>query len=139
MLMHCLAEWERDRDPVLADLARRLRRRELPKTIPLPDEAGSEPLWEEARLRVEEIARRHGMRPDLQVFLDVATDVPYAEDEHAPGAGLWVLLRHQPLQRLGDISFPLQRLRDQAIVRPRLCFPSEIRDEVRGAVEEILR
>lgn len=138
MLMHCLAEWERDRDPVLADLARRLRRRDLPKTIPLPDEAGSEPRWEEARRRVCEIVAARGMRPDLQVFLDVATDVPYAEDDADPGAGLWVVLRHQPLRRLGDISFPLQRLRNQAIVRPRLCFPREVRDEVRRAIEEVL-
>ncbi|MDQ3037038.1 MAG: HD domain-containing protein [Myxococcota bacterium] len=138
MLMHCLAEWERDRDPVLADLARRLRRRDLPKTVPLPDEPGSEPLWAEAQRRVEEIVRARGMRPDLQVFLDVATDVPYAEAPDDPAAGLWVVLRHQPLRRLGDISFPLQRLRNQAIVRPRLCFPPEVRDEVRRAIEEVL-
>lgn len=138
MLMHCLAEWERDRDPVLADLARRLRRRDLPKTVPLPDEPGSEPQWEEAKRRVEEIVRARGMRPDLQVFLDVATDVPYDEAPEDPAAGLWVVLRHQPLRRLGDISFPLQRLRNQAIVRPRLCFPPEVRDEVRRAIEEVL-
>ncbi|WP_236605974.1 HD domain-containing protein [Sandaracinus amylolyticus] len=139
ILMHCLAEWERDRDVVLADLARRLRRRELPKTVPLPDEPGSEPIWEEARRRAAEITERHGIRADLQVYVDVAEDVPYAEDESDPAKGLWVLLRHQPLRRLGDISFPLQRLRDQAIVRPRLCFPREVRDEVRRAIEEILK
>lgn len=138
MLMHCLAEWERDRDPVLADLARRLRRRELPKTVPLPEEPGSAPVWEEARRRAAEIAEKHGLRADLQVFVDVASDVPYSEDEDDPSHALWVLLRHQPLRRLSDISFPLQRLRDQAIVRPRLCFPREIRDEVRSAIEEIL-
>ena len=138
MLMHCLAEWERDRDPVLADLARRLRRRELPKTVPLPDEPGSRPVWEEARRRAAEVAERHGLRADLQVFVDVASDVPYSDDDGDPAGALWVVLRHQPLRRLSDISFPLQRLRDQAIVRPRLCFPREIRDEVRSAIEEIL-
>lgn len=138
MLMHCLGEWERDRDPILSDLARRLRRRDLPKTVPLPDEPGSETLWNEARRRAEEITERHGMRADLNVFLDVASDVPYAEPEGDPRAGLWVTLRHQPLRRLGDISFPLQRLRNASIVRPRLCFPSEVRDEVRKAIEEVL-
>lgn len=139
MLMHCLAEWERDRDPVLADLAHRLRSRELPKTVPLPDEAGSEPIWDEARRRAEEVVRARGMRADLTVFLDVAIDVPYAEDESDPAAALWVHLRHQPLRRLGDISFPLQRLRDQAIVRPRLCFPREAREDVLAALEDLLR
>ena len=138
MLMHCLGEWERDRDTILSDLARRLRRRDLPKTVPLPDEPGSEPLWNEARRRAEEIVERHGLRADLSVFIDVASDVPYSEPEGDPRSGLWVTLRHQPLQRLGDISFPLQRLRNQSIVRPRLCFPSEVRDEVRKAIEEVL-
>lgn len=138
MLMHALAEWERDRDPILADLARRLRARALPKTVPLPDEPGSEPLWQEARCRAEDICARRGMRADLVVHLDVAADVPYAEPPDDPRAGLWVVLRHQPLRRLGDISFPLQRLRNQSIVRPRLCFPHEVRDEVRAAIEQVL-
>jgi HD superfamily phosphohydrolase len=138
LLMYCLGEWERDRDPILADLARRLRARTLPKTVPLPDEPGSEPLWEEARRRAAEIVTRQGMRADLGVFLDIASDVPYSEPENDPRGGLWVLLRHQPLRRLGDISFPLQRLRNQSIVRPRLCFPPEVREEVRRAIEEVL-
>lgn len=138
MLMHCLAEWERDDDETLSTLAARLRRRHLPKTVPLPDEPGSEPIWEEAKRRAEEIVAKRGMRPDLHVWLDVARDVPYAEDQGDPRSGLWVALRHQPLRRLGDISFPLQKLKNQPIVRARLCFPREVRDEVVSALEEIL-
>ncbi len=135
MLMHCLAEWERDSDPLLAGLAERLRRRDLPKTIPLPEDDSNAALWDEAKHRVETIVAAHGLRPDLHVFLDVANDIPYAEEHDDPNQTLWVLLRHQPLRRLGDISFPLQRLRNQAIVRPRLCFPAEVRDEVRQVLE----
>ena len=138
LLMYALAAWERDRDPVLADLASRLRVRALPKTVPLPDAPGSEPVWREAHARVSEIAARRGLRPDLYVWLDVADDVPYSEPADDPRGGLWVALRHRPLSRLGDNSFALGQLRNQSIVRPRLCFPHEIRDEVRKALEEIL-
>jgi len=138
MLQHALGRWSRDRDPLLADLAGRLRSRVLPKTVPLPDEPGSEQGWSRAVERAGAIVRARGMRPDLFVSLDVATDVPYEEPPEDPRAGLHVMLRHQPLRRLGDISFPLQRLRNQAIVRARLCFPAEVRDEVRRAIEEVL-
>ena len=48
--------------------------------------------------------------------------------------GLWVQLKHQPLRRLGEISFLLRELRNKAIERPRLIFPAEARAEVQAAV-----
>ncbi len=137
LLMHCFAEWERADDPLLADLAARLRHRRLPKTIPLPDDPAEAPGWEEALRRTEEVARRRGARSDLVVRLDVPTDVPYEEPEGSSPAGLWVTLSHQPVRRLGDISFLLRQLRNQTIVRPRLVFPADLRDEVERAVEGV--
>jgi hypothetical protein len=82
------------------------------------------------------VAARAGLDPDLYVWLDVADDVPYHDD--APDAGLWVVLRHHAPQRLGDMSFALEKLRNQRIVRPRLCFAPELRDAVVGAIEPTL-
>ena len=139
LLMTCFATWERASDPLLAELAGRLRHRRLPKTIPLPD-AGEdvEARWREAESRAVEIARARGLRPELTVFLDVPTDTPYEEPDEVSADGLWVELSHQPLRRLGDISFLLRQLRNQTIVRPRLVIPEAIRAEVGSAVEGVL-
>ncbi len=131
-----LSACERESDPVLADLARRFRNRVLPKTVPLPDQPNNEADWQSAHERAREIARARGMDPDLYVWLDVADDVPYSDD--APDKGLWVVLRHHAPQRLGDMSFALEKLRNQRIVRPRLCFAPELRDEIVAAIEPTL-
>jgi len=79
----------------------------------------------------------HGLRPDLTVWLDIAEDVPYYEPTDGSTDGLWVTLRHQPLQRLGDASFLLGQLRNKSIERPRLVFPAELRDEVLTAMHRV--
>ncbi len=135
-LLTCLGEWEHGADQTLAELSRRLRCRELPKTVPLPE--GRPDLWEQAVARVEGIVATRGLRPDLTVWLDIAEDVPYAEPTDPSAEGLWVTLRHQPLQRLGDASFLLGQLRNKRIERPRLIFPAEFRDEVAAAMHDIL-
>lgn len=137
-LLHCLSCWETGRDAVLADLAARFRRRALPKTVPLPEGEGAEARWHEAHARACEVVAKMGLRPDLHVWLDVAEDVPYEEPQGASREGLWVTIRHQPLRRLGDISFALERLRNVAVVRPRLCFPREARDAVLAAIEPLI-
>jgi hypothetical protein len=137
MLSYCLAEWARHAEPVLADLAQRFRARRLPKTLPLPED-GSEALWTECLLRARDVAHEAGLDPDLHVFLDVAHDLPYEEPLEASNEGLWVTLRHRPLVRLGEVSFALEKLRNQSIVRPRLCFPDEIRQGVVDALEGVL-
>jgi HD superfamily phosphohydrolase len=136
VLSSALAQCEHGRDPVLADLARRFRNRVLPKTVPLADAPEHEGDWHDAHERARTIARSRGLDPDLYVWLDVADDVPYSDE--GPDEGLWVVLRHHPMQRLGDISFALEKLRNQRIVRPRLCFAPELRDEVLAAIEPML-
>lgn len=132
-LMYAFAEWESERDATLADLTGRFRARRLPKTIPLDEDPAAEPRWHEALRRASEVAARRGLDPALYVWLDVAEDVPYSEDD--ADDGLFVALRHHPLQRLGDISFALQKLRGQRIVRPRLCFAGELRDDIVRALD----
>ncbi len=135
-LLSCLSAWEHGGDPTLAELSKRLRCRKLPKTIPLPDNRRDQ--WNEALARATEIVAAGGIRPDLAVWLDIAEDVPYHEPTDGSTDGMWVTLRHQPLQRLGDASFLLGQLRNKRIERPRLIFPAEFRDEVLTAMHRVL-
>lgn len=136
-MLTSFAIWREADDPTLRELARRLRNRQLPKTVPLPE--GKPELWEEIRLRAAEVVAGHGMRSDLEVWLDLPSDVPYPEPLDDSPAGLWVVLRHRPIQRLGDASFLLGELRNKRIERPRLIFPAALRDEVIGAIEGMMR
>jgi HD superfamily phosphohydrolase len=135
-LLTCLSAWEHGGDKTLAELSKRLRCRALPKTMPLPENRRDR--WDEARARTEEIVAGRGLRPDLTVWLDVAEDVPYSEPTDGSAEGMWVALRHLPLQRLGDASFLLGQLRNKRIERPRLIFPAEFRDEVVAAMHRVL-
>jgi HD superfamily phosphohydrolase len=137
-LTSCMAAWQGLSDPELSDLCRRFMRRQLPKTLPLPDQAHHEPLWRACHQVAADIAHRHGFRAELYVWLDVPKDVPYAEGEGSPEAALWVSLRHRPMARLGDVSFLLRELRNKRAVRPRLVFPAELRAEISAAVEPLV-
>jgi uncharacterized protein len=132
----CFARWELGDDRLLAGLAAQLRHRRLPKTVPLPE--GQPDRWNEARQRAEEVVRSTGQRTDLTVWLDVPSDVPYAEPSDTSAEGLWVRIRHQPLQRLGHASFLLRELRNKRIERPRLVVPAEVRERVLAAVQPLL-
>ncbi|MET0342770.1 MAG: HD domain-containing protein [Polyangiales bacterium] len=136
-LTACIAGWQAVRDPVLSDLCRRLMVRALPKTLPLADTVEAAPSWEVAHARAAEIAQRRGLRPDLYVWLDVPEDVPYLEPD-ACASALWVTRRHHPIARLGDVSFLLRELRNKRVVRPRLIFPGELREEMGAALEPLV-
>jgi uncharacterized protein len=136
-LLSCFRVWEGSSDPVLADLTSSLSRRDLPKTVPLPA-SNADGRWDEALGRAREVAARHGHRPDLAVRLDVPADVPYEEPTDDSAEGVWVVIRHQPIQRLGGCSFLLGQLRNQRIERPRLVFPAALREQVLAAVEPVI-
>ncbi len=135
-LLTCLGAWERGADATLAELSKRLRCRQLPKTIPLPENRRER--WAEALARAQEIVASGGLPPNLTVWLDIAEDIPYSEPTDGSTDGIWVTARHQPLQRLGDASFLLGQLRNKRIERARLIFPAEFRDDVVAATHHIL-
>ncbi len=147
-LLSCFADWEKSADPILSDLAARLRARRLPKTLPLPagdvgDVRGEtivcdEELWRECERRAREVAERAGVRGDLEVRLDVAEDTPYDEPSAESPEGLWVLIRHRAPQRLGDASFLLGELRGKTVRVPRLIFPGALRDAVMASLADLL-
>jgi HD superfamily phosphohydrolase len=127
------AAWESARDPILADLCRRLRARRLGKTIELHvgavDEIGRARLLEEAR----GIAAEAGFDPDAHVALDVAEDVQtFGADPETEGSPLEVVLADGRARPLGAVSALLARLDGVPIRRIRLVVPAEIR----GVVEE---
>jgi uncharacterized protein len=136
-LTACIAQLRHAPDAILRDLCDRLLARRLPKTIPLSELPEAEPSWLIAHQRAAEIATRHGYRPDLYVWLDVPSDVPYQEPESPRASGLWVARRHRPLARLGEVSFLLRELRNKRALRPRLIFPAELRDEIGAAIESL--
>ena len=96
ILLSCFAQWERSDDADLAELARDLMTRRLPKTVPLDEEGESR--WEEIRQRACEVVKGAGRRAERLVWLDVASDTPYSESDK----GIWVLIppsAHHPRRR----------------------------------------
>ena len=135
-LLTCLSAWEHGGDATLAGLSRRLRCRELPKTLPLPHQHPEK--WKAALERARRVVAGDGLRTDLTVWLDRAEDVPYQEPTDGSTDGMWVTFRHRPLQRLGDASFLLGQLRNKRIERPLLIFPGEYRPQVLEALHGVL-
>jgi HD superfamily phosphohydrolase len=136
-LLAAFRSWEQGADPILSALASQLALRDLPKTIPL-DERASELEWQSALSAARDVAKEHGLRADLTVHLDIATDIPYGEPDDTSAEGLFVLIRNRPIERLGRASFLLGQLRNQRIARPRLVLPASIRDAVLAAIEPLL-
>lgn len=137
-LMACIADLRHARDPILADLCNRLLVRKLPKTLPLSEGPEAEASFQACHDRAADIARLRGYRADLYVWLDLPSDVPYAEPDVPRSSALWVARRHRPMTRLGDVSFLLGELRNKRTVRPRLIFPGELREEISTALIPLL-
>lgn len=129
-LLAAMAAWEESRDPSLAEFARAVRTRKLPKTIPLSVEARE--IFAELVGELSALAESKGMRADLHIRLDEPVDIPYSEDELDPTSGFWVSLRHREPARLGDVSFVLRELRNKRVERPRLIFPEILREEAQA-------
>jgi len=136
-LLSAFQAWQHGEDATLAELTSSLARRDLPKTVPLRADSTRE-ARAEALCRVADVAQRRGLRPDLTVRLDTPFDVPYEEPDELSPEGLWVLIRHQPIQRLGRCSFLLGQLRNQRIERPRLIFPASLRSEALAVLEGVI-
>lgn len=118
-----LSDWSGARDSVVADLAGRLRRRQLFKTIPLDVD---ESQWVNMAAELRVVADLEGLRGDLYVALDVAEDTPFEESTATPDGAVWVARRHHPVVSLGEVSFALSRFRGESIRWPRLCFAGEL-------------
>jgi HD superfamily phosphohydrolase len=131
VLLTALHEWEGAGDRVLADLCLRLRARALFKTIelfPEKDGEGSMPAPEALEI-ARGIARVAGLDPEIHVGLDVASDTPYADD-----ASLKVMFPRGRARLPSEVSFLLDRLRNETIDRVRILFAPELREAMREAL-----
>jgi HD superfamily phosphohydrolase len=137
VLLCTLHEWEGAADPVLSDLCKRIRARSLFKTIELFPErtqgtgngGASSPEPAEALAIAREIAATAGLDPDVYVGLDVASDTPYAEDE-----SLRVVFPKGRPRLPSEVSFLLDRLRNETVTRVRVIFAPELREAMREAL-----
>jgi HD superfamily phosphohydrolase len=134
VLLCALHEWEGVSDIILSDLCRRLRARSLFKTIELlPDRNGGEgagSLEPNAALTTaRDIARAAGLDPEVYVGLDVASDTPYAED-----ASLRVVFPRGRSRLPSEVSFLLDRLRNETVTRVRVIFAPELGEAMREAL-----
>ncbi|MBM4358268.1 MAG: HD domain-containing protein [Deltaproteobacteria bacterium] len=128
-LLETLNAWRDASDPVLADLCRRLRARELFKTEELYGEAQTPTHRERAHELVRSISEEAGLAADYYTGLDVATDTPYAED-----SSLTVIFGNGRPRRPTEVSFVLDRLANETLSRTRVVFPGELRQRIRDAL-----
>lgn len=125
-LWQCLRSWQTVKDPLLADLASRLARRDLFKTYEFFGPAGDPELCEQAVEVARDIAQSQGFDPDVYVGLDRAVLIPYDDSKQK----LRVVFPDGHTQPLHEVSFLLGRLRGQKLEKVRLLFPAEIREHV---------
>ena len=128
-LLEAINAWRGASDPVMADLCQRLRNRDLFKTLELFGEAAEVSRRREAIDTVRAIASEAGLDPDLYTGLDVAEDTPYSDD-----SSLSVLFRDGRSRRPAEVSFVLDRLRDETLTRVRLVFAAELKPRVLDAL-----
>ena len=110
-------------DPVLSELAQRLRFRRLFKTRRLPPDLPKD----EAVQTLDEILREHGVGPSYLGSIDRVEIAAYTgEDE-------MMVLTGGRLRKLLDVSPVLHGLASEVFVHYRAIFPPSVRDAVRKA------
>jgi HD superfamily phosphohydrolase len=129
MAMHV---WESCKDEGLRDLTRRIRVRALFKTYELFGEQASRQAREHALSIARDVAKQHGLDPDVHVGIDIATDVPF-ESEEEP----LVVYSKGPPRPLSEVSFLLSRLKGETLERVRIVFAPELRDAITTALSSL--
>ncbi len=127
-----IAAFRNGRDPLLADLSRRLFARRLFKARELFGERASPEGSAECLAIAQDVAKKAGFVPEIYIGLDAPTLIPF-DDSNDP---LTVIFPDGSEQKPGDVSFILGRLRGQILQRPRLFFPEELRDDIARALGE---
>ena len=127
-----LKQWQRASDPILSDLSHRFVERKLFKAIDLdmPEDERSG-FIEAAR----EVVVRAGFAADYYFIEDRATDVPYYGYYTGEGADERARIyvedgyAHPQIREISEVSEAVRGLR-RGYELHRVCFPSEVKDEV---------
>ncbi len=117
----------KSKDPVLADLASRLRHRRLFKSLRLNPEADSAAV----KARLDSVLANAGIGPAYLGIVDRVELDAYTDD-----AALVVISSNGQRERLIDASPVLRGLSRERFVQHRAIFPPEIRTAVRDALAE---
>ncbi|MCA9651110.1 MAG: HD domain-containing protein [Myxococcales bacterium] len=123
-----IRSWADGSDPILCDLATRLRDRRLFKTMRLRPDVSPE----HARARLHQVLRDAGWEPEYAGGVDRVKIDAYLEDE-----ALMVLGSRGTLQRLLDASPVMHGLSQESFVHYRALFPGELRQTVAAALEDL--
>jgi HD superfamily phosphohydrolase len=127
-----LKQWQRETDPVLSDLSRRFVERKLFKAIDLdmPEDERSGFI-----AAARDVVVRAGFAADYYFIEDRATDVPYYGYYTGEGAEERARIyvedgyAHPKIREISEISEAVRGLR-RGYELHRVCFPSEVKDEV---------
>jgi HD superfamily phosphohydrolase len=125
-----LSELRTAPDPILSDLARRLVSRKLFKTLELFGEGATPEARRRALEVARDVARSHGLDPQVFVGLDAPNTLAF-DDAEDP---LMVVFPTGAPRPLSEVSFLLGRLAGQRVERVRLVFAPELRDDIRRAL-----
>ncbi|APR99463.1 HD domain-containing protein [Pajaroellobacter abortibovis] len=129
-LTFAMHAWEAVSDPVLSDLAQRIRHRRLFKTLELFGEHAKQENCDRLLQIGKEIAKAGGFDPDFYIGLDVASHVAFSTKQDP----LLVVYAKGPARSLDHVSFLLGRLANQQLARIRLIFAPELREDIVAAI-----
>ncbi|MEZ4246990.1 MAG: HD domain-containing protein [Polyangiales bacterium] len=135
-LLSCFAQWESSDDTLLAGLATRLRKRRLPKTLPLDTDV-EESLW----LEIERRARRSRPPPEFAPTSKFVSTSPKTSLRRArrPHGRRPVGAHSPPRAAAAGRRLVLAReLRGKTVRVPRLLFPGELREPILAALGDLL-
>ncbi|MCU0694683.1 MAG: HD domain-containing protein [Polyangiaceae bacterium] len=132
VLTSALRAWEQAPNHTLANFCRRIRARQLYKTIELyGDVASSQQARSHALAVARDVTRSANLDPDDHVGLDSATNTPFDDQDDS----LVVVFERGAPRRPADVSFLLKRLDGQPLTRVRLIVAPQVREQILYALE----
>ncbi|MFM2430582.1 MAG: hypothetical protein RLZZ511_1795 [Cyanobacteriota bacterium] len=118
MFMYHLGRWQQGDDPILADLCRRYRDRDMLKTLDLTARSGDE--QQQILQEVQQRSRQAGLEPDYYVGLRLALSRGYTLYQR----GIDLQMPHG-LQDISELS-PLVKTLSQPMQKAWLIYPREL-------------